>query len=159
MDANTGEIVATALTTNDVDDASQIGPLLDQVEGPVVSFTGDGAYDQDSVYRIVTERDPDAAVIVPPRSTAVPSDTAATDPTQRDRHLQCIDEKGRIGWQKMSGYNKRSRIETAIGRYKQVIGDGLRFRKDERRTTEVAVAIHVLNRMLELGRPNSVRIA
>jgi hypothetical protein len=66
VDASTGEIVATALTTNDVDDASQIGPLLDQVEGPVVSFTGDGAYDQDSVYRTVTERDPDAAVIVPP---------------------------------------------------------------------------------------------
>ncbi len=59
----------------------------------------------------------------------------------------------------MSGYNKRSRIETAIGRYKQMIGDGLRFRKDERRTTEVAVAVHVLNRMLELERPNSVRIA
>ena len=36
VDANSGEIVATALTTNDVDDASQIGPLLDQVEGPVV---------------------------------------------------------------------------------------------------------------------------
>jgi hypothetical protein len=33
MDANTGEIVATALTTNDVDDASQVRPLLDQVEG------------------------------------------------------------------------------------------------------------------------------
>ena len=59
----------------------------------------------------------------------------------------------------MSGYNKRSRIETAPGRYKKVIGDGLRFRKDERRTTEVAVAVHVLNRMLELGRPNFVRIA
>ncbi len=59
----------------------------------------------------------------------------------------------------MSGYNKRSRIETAIGRYRQVIGEGRRFRKDERRTTEVAVAVHVLNRMLELGRPISVRIA
>jgi len=38
--------------------------------------------------------------------------------------------------------------------YKQVIGDGLRSHKDERRTTEVGVAIHVLNRMLELGRPD-----
>jgi hypothetical protein len=89
----------------------------------------------------------------------VPSETAETDPTQRDRHLESIAEKGRIGWQKMSGYNKRSRVETAIGRYKQVIGDGLRFRKDERRTTEVAVAVRALNRMLELGRPISVRIA
>src|SRR5271168_3923479 len=112
VDANTGEIVAAALTTNDVDDASQIGPLLDQVEGPVASFTGDGAYDRDSVYRTVTERDPDAAVIVPPRSTAVPSETADTEPTQRDCHLRCIDEKGRIGWQKVSDYNKRSRHRT-----------------------------------------------
>src|SRR6185437_9323986 len=108
MDANTGEIVAAALTTNDVDDACQIGPLLDQVAGPVASFTGDGAYDQDSVYRAVIDRDPDAAVIVPPRSTAVPSMTAETDPTRRDRHLQRIAEKDRIGWQKASGYNTRS---------------------------------------------------
>ena len=64
-----------------------------------------------------------------------------------------------MGWQKASGYNKRSRVEAAIGRYKQVIGDGLRFRKDCRRTTEVAVAVWVLNQMLELGRPTSVRIA
>jgi hypothetical protein len=39
-----------------------------------------------------------------------------------------------------------------------VVGEGLRFRQDRRRTTEVAVAVHVLNRMLELGRPISVRI-
>src|SRR3954465_14331162 len=49
VDANTGQIVASTLTTHDVDDGSQAGPLLDQVAGPVVSFTGDGAYDQDSV--------------------------------------------------------------------------------------------------------------
>jgi hypothetical protein len=76
-----------------------------------------------------------------------------------DRHLQRIAEKGRMGWQKASGYNKRSRVEATIGRYKQVIGDGLRSRNDRRRATEVAVAVRVLNRMLGLGRPNSVRIA
>jgi hypothetical protein len=128
------------------------------VAGSVASFTGDGAYDQDGVYRAVADHQPDAVVIVPPRSTAVPSGTAATEPTQRDRHLQGIAEKGRIGWQKMSGYNKRSRVEAAIGRYMQVIGGGLRSRKDGRRTTEVGVAVHVLNRMLEVGRPISVRI-
>jgi Transposase DDE domain len=158
MDADT-EIVAATLTTNDVDDASQIGPLLDQVEGPLISLIGDGAYDQDSVYGAVTDRDPAAMVVVPPRATAVPSEAAETEPTRRDRHLQCIAEKGRIGWQKMSGYNKRSRVEATIGRYKQVIGDALRFRKDERRATEVTVAVHVMNRMLESGRPLSFRIA
>jgi Transposase DDE domain len=158
VDAGTGEIVAATLTTKDVDDASEVGPLLEQVEGPLASFTADGAYDQDSVYDAVTRRDPEAAVIVPPRSTAALSETAETEPTQRDRHLQGITQKGRMGWQKASGYNTRSRVEAAIGRYKQVIGDGLRFRKDERRASEVAVAVQALNRMLELGCPISVRI-
>ena len=158
MDANTGAIVAATLTTKDVDDASEAGPLLKQVEGPLTSFTADGAYDQDSVYQDVTNRDPDAVVIVPPRATAVLSEAAETEPTQRDRRLQCMAGTGRMGWQKVSDYNKRSRVEAAVGRYKQVIGDGLRFHKDERRATEVAVAVCVLNRMLELGRPISVRI-
>ena len=67
VDAATGQIVAAELTTNEVDDGSQVGPLLDQVAGPVASFTGDGAYDRDDVYGAVAERHPDATVVVPPR--------------------------------------------------------------------------------------------
>ncbi len=159
LDADTGRIAAVALTTNDVDDGSQVGPLLGQVAGPVASFTADGAYDRDDVYGAVAAHHPEAAVIVPPRSTAVPSETAATEPTQRDRHLQHIAEHGRMAWQKASGYNWRALVEAAIGRFKRVIGDGLRSRTDQRRATEVDVAAHALNRMLELGRPNCVRIA
>src|SRR5215210_5953453 len=79
---------------------SQVGPLLDQVAGPLASFTGDGAYDRTDVYGAVIERHPDALIIVPPRSSAVPSETAETAPTQRDQHLQLIAEHGRMGWQK-----------------------------------------------------------
>ena len=103
VDADTGRIVAATLTDRDVDDASQVGPLLGQVAGSVASFTGDGAYDQEGVYAGVGERHPDATVIVPPRSTAVPSDTAETAPTQRDRHIQLIAETGRMGWQTAAG--------------------------------------------------------
>src|SRR3954464_5131082 len=159
VDADPGQIVASALTSRDCDDGAQTGSLLDQVTGQVASFTGDGAYDQDGVSASVAKRHPDAAVIVPPRVTAVPSDTAETSPTQRDWHLQFIAKHGRIAWQKASGYTARARAEAAIGRFKRVIGDGLRSRTDERRRTEADVAVHVLNRMLELGRPISVRIA
>ena len=110
-DAGTGQIVAAALTGHDADDGAQVDPLLDQVTGALASFTGDGGYDQDRVYGSVAERYPTAAVIVPPRSNAVPSDTAATAPTQRDRHLQLIAAHGRLGWQKVSGYTKRARAE------------------------------------------------
>jgi Transposase DDE domain len=158
-DADTGRIVAALLTDKDADDGSQVGALLEQVEGPVVSFSGDGAYDRDDVYAEVTARHPDAAVIVPPRANAVPSEVAETAPTQRDRHLQCIAERGRMGWQKTSGYNDRALIEADISRWKRVIGDGLRSQTDGRQATEVAIAANVLNRMLELGCPDYVRVA
>src|SRR5436853_6657351 len=37
MEADTGRIVASELTPHAVDDGSQVGPLLDQVAGPVAS--------------------------------------------------------------------------------------------------------------------------
>jgi hypothetical protein len=159
VDAETGLILASELTTHDVDDGSQIEPLLDQITGSLASFIGDGAYDQAGVYDTVAKHHPDADVIVPPRATAVLSDAAGTAPTQRDRHLQSIEEHGRMGWQKTSGYNRRSLVETAISRLKRVIGPNLRSRTEPRRATEIAIAVHALNRMLELGRPKSVRIA
>ncbi len=158
-DANTGRIVASALTDRDADDGSQVGPLLDQVDGPVASFIGDGAYDRDDVYAKVALRHPDAAVIVPPRASAVPSDAAETTPTQRDAHLQSIAERGRMGWQRASGYNDRALVGADISRWKRVIGDGLRFQTDDRQATEVAIAAATLNRMLDLERPEYVRTA
>ena len=158
-DADTGWIVAATLTDHDADDGSQTGPLLDQIDGPVASFTGDGAFDREDVYAEVAAHHPGADVVVPPRSSAVPSDTAATAPTRRDRHLQVIAERGRMGWQKASGYNWRALVEADIARWKRVIGDGLRFHTDGRQATEVAIAADVLNRMLDLGRPEYVRIA
>jgi hypothetical protein len=158
VDGDTGQIIAAELTGKDVDDGSQVGPLLDQIDGPIASFTGDGAYDQDGVYSAVAARHPEAAVIVPPRSNAVPSETAETAPTPRDWHLQAIAEHGRMSWQKASGYNWRALVEADIGRWKRVIGHALRSQTDKRQATEVALAVDVLNRMLALGRPSYVRI-
>ena len=157
VDANTGQIVAAALTTNNFDDGLQVGPLLDQIDRPVAAFTGDGAYDQEGVYGEVAASHPDAMVIVPLRSSAVPSETAETAPTQRDRHLQLIAERGGMGWQKASGHNWRALVEADIGRWKRVIGDALRSQTDARQATEVEVAVNALNRMLEMGRPSYVR--
>jgi hypothetical protein len=133
--------------------------LLDQIDRPIAAFTGDGAYDQEGVHASVADRHPDAMVIVPSRSSAVPSETAETAPTQRDRHLQLIAERGRMGWQKASGHNWCALVEADIGRRKRVIGDALRSQTDARQATEVAIAVTVLNRTLEMGRPNYVRIA
>ena len=159
IDADTGQIAASVLTDREADDGSQVGPLLDRVDGSVASFTGDGAFDRDDVYAEVAARHPGASVIVPPRSSAVPSDAAETAPTQRDAHLRCIAERGRMGWQRASGYNWRALVEADVSRWKRVIGDGLRSRTEGRQATEVAIAANVLNHMIELGRPEYIRVA
>jgi transposase len=130
---DTDEILASELTTTADGDASLVGPLLDQISDPIASVTADGAYDGDPVYRVIAQRDPAAAVIIPPRSTAVPSNTAETAPTQRDQHLQKIQERGRRGWQKAVNYGRRSLGEVAMMRYKTVIGRRLHARLCQRK--------------------------
>lgn len=61
----------------------------------------DGAYDGEAVYRVVTVHSPDAKVIIAPRSSAMASDTTGSVPSQRGRHIQMINERGRLGWQRI----------------------------------------------------------
>ena len=55
--------------------------LLDQIDGDIDRFVGDGIYDQESVYTAVENHSPGARVIIPPRKDAVLSPTASTTPT------------------------------------------------------------------------------
>jgi hypothetical protein len=155
VDADTHEIVAMELTPDDVGDISVMPDLLDQIDVQVASMTADGAYDGQAVYDAVTERHPKAAVIVPPRITAVSVETTAT---QRDKHLATIAEHGRMSWQRSSGYNRRSLVETTMFRYKTAIGRRLRARTLPNQRTEAKVGCNVLNRMTGLGMPVSARI-
>jgi hypothetical protein len=157
VDANTGLIVASILTEQDVDDPSQVGPLLDQIEQEIGQVTADGAYDGEPTYETIAKRDPQIEVVIPPRVTAQPSAQFETNPTTRDTHLLMIQSLGRLGWQEASGYGTRALVETTMGRYKAIIGPRLRARDWRGQRTEAAVAVAVLNRMLSAGRPNSVR--
>ena len=103
MDAKTGTIVASTLTSKEVDDAAELGPLLDQIDEPLAAVIADGAYDQDRVYDDVAEHSPEAVVIVPPRATAVLSPSAETDPTQRDRASSSC-WAGAEGWASLTAH-------------------------------------------------------
>jgi len=156
VDAACGMIVAQTLTDQDADDPSQVGPLLDQIDDPIVQVTADGAYDGAPTYQTIAAHGDEIAVVIPPRSTAVPSGEPGV-PTQRDRHLAMIAERGRLAWQATTGYGQRSLVETTMGRYKALIGPRLRARGFAAQRTEAAVSVAVLNRMLAAGRPDSVR--
>ena len=81
--------------------------LLGQAEGVVASVTADGAYDGEPTYAVAAARQqhPPPEVVVPPRASAVPSadNNDGGAQSQRDRHIQLMAERSRMGWQRATG--------------------------------------------------------
>ncbi|MCM2294675.1 IS5 family transposase [Allorhizobium sp. BGMRC 0089] len=160
LDLVSGDIICSQLTTDDVGDPTALPDLLDQIQTPVSRFLADGAYDGAPTREFLAERLGEIVeVVIPPPRTAVSSPQSGQSPTVRDRHIAEINTKGRIAWQKSTGYNQRSRIETQMGRWKTVIGQKLRARAFPNQKTEVKIGVRVLNRMTKLGRPEFRRVA
>jgi hypothetical protein len=159
VETDTGEIVACMLTDNAANDAGQVPALLGQIEGEIASVTADGAYDGEPVYKAMArhQSDPVPDIVIPPRSSAVLSRQGAEAQSQRDHHIRIIAEKGRMAWQKATGYGRRNLAETAVGRYKAIIGPKLRARILPAQQGETAIATEVLNRMIRVAKPVSIR--
>jgi hypothetical protein len=157
VDADTGMIMASTLTGNDVGDPSQVAPLLDQIDATIASVTADGAYDGMPTYDVMAAHGEDVRVIIPPHVTAVLRAEAEHNPSQRDQRIISIAARGRLGWQEATDYGQRALVETAMGRYKAIIGPRLRARSFAGQQAEAAAGVAVLNRMLEAGRRDSVR--
>jgi hypothetical protein len=90
IDAASGEIVAFDLTDKDVDDASHVPTLLDQLMQAPASFTADGAYDRTTTYDVILVRNPHARFIVPPCKGAMPGPKAALSPTRYGLRPICL---------------------------------------------------------------------
>lgn len=118
LDLVSGEIVCADLTMDDVGDPTALPDLLDQINGPVAKFIADGAYDGAPTRDLLLTRLGEIVeVIIPPPRTAVQSPQSILVPSARDRHIAEIESKGRMAWQKSTGYNQRSRVETQMGRW------------------------------------------
>ena len=119
-------------------------------------MTADGAYDGTPTYQTIAAHGDGIDVVVPPRSTAVPS-AEPGPPAQRDCHLAMIPERGRLAWQAGTDYGQRALIETTLGRYKAQIGPRMRAHGFAAQQAETAIGVAVLNLMLATGRPRSFR--
>jgi hypothetical protein len=151
-----GLIVAHALTEATVDDATVGIDLIVAAAGDVASVTADAAYDTVAFYEAAGTRH--AQVVVPPTRTARVSRRGSRS-SARDRAIAEVEALGRRHWTKVSGYHRQARVENAFFRYKSIIGDGLRARSVGGREVEASLACSVLNRMTELGSPDSSAIS
>ena len=87
------------------------------------------------------------------------SPTATTSPTQRDQHLLEIERAGRFQWKRTSGYYAQSQAENAFSRFKRTFGGRLRAKRDASQEREASLACALLNRMRELGHPESYAVS
>ncbi len=161
VDPTSGEIQAAALTANSISDDEMVETLVQQLTQPVAAFAADGSYDKRKVYDLLHVHSPDAQVLIPPRKNARIWQHGNTQAERlpRDENLRYIRRHGRTAWKRESGYHVRSLAETTMFRIKTIFGDGLSARLLETQTTQAMIRCAALNKMTQLGMPQSYKVA
>ena len=156
IDAQTMQIRAICVTSNNVSDAAVVPDLLEQVpeDETIASFTADGAYDTLPVYEALMQRG--AVPVIPARKSA----RIRTGPAfaYRNEAVGACRRLGRKIWKVWSGYHRRSLVETKMHCIKR-LGERVMARTFERQVNELHIRAAILNRFTELGRPQTVAVA
>lgn len=155
IDAKTGEIIAQVATTNNISDKEVLPDLLEQIDEPIKQVTTDGGYDYATCYEAIAERK--ARAVIPPRRTGRlnPKDERFR---ARDKNIREIKKMGLKQWKRRKKYHIRSLVETAIMRVKKIFGERLSGKRFLNQATEMFVRCMALNRMTQLGMPDSYSI-
>jgi IS5 family transposase len=151
IDEATGEIMAVITTERAVGDCEKLPDLLDAISEPIRQVSADGAYDTIACHQAIAARN--ARPAIPPRETAVVRETGEWD--ARDDAVRRIEAIGLAHWKQEVGYHRRSLAETMMFRMKTTFGDRLSARSLARQPTEVRLRCAALNRMTQLGMPDS----
>ena len=160
VDPETGFIHCHTTTTNSESDESQVEELLDQIAAKIDEVYLDGAYDAQSCYDGLIERD--IHPIIPPRDGAVewywnePDDHPEYP---RNVAVRRVNEIGRAQWKIEAGYHRRSLSETAMFRYKIIFGSEHYSRTLQTQIQENKIKIKALNQMTAYGMPDSQKKA
>jgi len=160
VDEATQSIEAVVLTEAGVDDAEAGGDLLDETGGSLEQVSADGAYDKRKFYD-ACQRHQIKRIAIPPRRDARiwQHGNSSKPPLPRDQNLRRIRQVGRKRWKQQVGYHRRSLAETAVFRFKIVFGNTLSARSLPRQITEARIKAAALNRMTQLGMPDSYAVA
>jgi len=148
-----GNIVSQVLTDANIDDAKTGVKLIKKMRQSLRTVVGDRAYDKRAFYDAAEDKG--AKVIVPPIIGARVNRNGSKN---RNKAVKRIRKVGRRRWKKEAGYHRQGKVENAFFRYKTIIGGRLRSRTCDTQKTEAMLACNILNRMLGIGRPCSVKI-
>lgn len=147
VDADTHEIVAAEASLANVADNEVLPTLLNPLRRQIGQVSGDGAYDTRECHETVQRKG--AKATIPPRKTA----KFWEDGHPRNEAVKALKDGNLEQWKLESGYHQRSKAETAMSRYKQLIGPRLSLHDYNAQVGEILAGIKVLNKITRLGMP------
>ena len=155
----TGASVAAVASEAGVTEDDVVPDLGAQVARPIQHVSADGAYDKRKWYEALEA--PGARVTIPPRRDAKiwQQGNRAGVPWQREETLRPIRRLGRKRWKPEAGYHRRSLAEPAFFGLKTLFGATLRSRNFAPQATDLFLRATALNRMTQLGMPQSYPLA
>ena len=152
IDEETLEVRAVEITSSNVGDAPVLPDLLNQIpsDQDIGSVTADGAYYTHKCHETIAAIS--AHAVIPPRKNAKPWKPTSAGAIARNEAVSAQRYLGRTLWRRLSGYHRRSRVETKMHCLK-LMGQSLMARDFDRQVAEVQIRIVVLNRYTALGIP------
>ena len=158
VDEASGELVAAVVTTNNYSDSQILPDLLVQVEEEIAQVSGDGGYDRRNCYEAIRARQ--AQATIPPQHNAKiwQHGNTKAERLARDQNLRRIRQIGRAAWKRECGYHRRSLAETTMFRLKTIFSERVTARGFAGQAAQVLVRCAALNRMTQLGKPDSYRV-
>jgi hypothetical protein len=151
---NQGRILANSTTEHTSDDRCQIGHLLKNIK--TKEFLGDPGYDGESVYQLLKLKGI-KPTIRPPNNTQVIEFTGTK--TTREEAVDYQQTNGYQAWRVKNKYGRREKVENTFFRFKRSFGSEFLSRNDKNMKQEMTIKCKLLNKMLEISRPISVRVA
>jgi hypothetical protein len=157
IDEETLEIRAIEVTGSNIGDAPMLPDLLKQIapDQEIGSVTADGAYDTRKCHEAIAGRN--AHAVIPPRKNAKLWKPDTPGAIARNEAVQASAYLGRALWRRVSGYHRRSRVETKMNCMK-LLGQRLAARDFDRQVAEVQIRAALLNGFTALGNPHTVTI-
>lgn len=164
LDAALQQAGAVELTTNAVEDAALVEPLLKAVKATIRSFTGDGAYDKAKAREYLHQKAAEQGEDIQKSASQHSGVLFWTKKgrayfKKRNDDIKAMRRLVRKQWKVLANYHQRSKVETFMFRYKTILGGTLRARKTDQQKTEVKVGCKIINQMLTIAKPISEKVA
>ncbi len=148
---NNGVITGSITTCHNKDDRSQVKELLKNIKTREV--LADSGYDGENIYQML-RTEGIKPTIRPPNHLV-----AKKAKTERQQSAAYQQTKGYHAWRNKNKYGRRELVENTFFRFKGSFGSKFLSRNDDNMNNEMTIKCQLLNKMFEIGKPISIRVA